>query len=66
MDITCHHMRVTVYSRCVSIQTWEEPAEYEFKVECRDCGEEIDVGEIPDDVEEKEEEWEDDYYEGDL
>ena len=46
METSCPHMRVTVYSRCISVQTWEEPAEYAFKVECRDCGEEIDVGEI--------------------
>ena len=63
--LPCPHRRVIVYSRCVSIQTWEEPAEYEFKVECKDCGEYIDVGEIPKGTEETEEDWED-YYEGDL
>lgn len=66
MDISCPHMRVIVYSRCIAVQTREEPAEYAFKVECRDCGEEIDVGEIPDGAEEKEEEWEDDYYEDEF
>lgn len=57
----CQHMHVNVYSRCVSIQTWEEPAEYEFRVICKDCGEEMDVSEIPDGAEETESEWEPDY-----
>ena len=65
MSMPCLHMRVTVYSRCVAVQTWEEPAEYEFKVECKDCGEYIEVGEIPNGAEESEEDWED-YYEDEF
>ena len=57
----CNHIRVTVYSRCVSPQTYYEPAEYEHKVVCKDCGEEIDVGSIPEGAEEFEEEWYPDY-----
>jgi len=49
----------------VAVQTWEEPAEYEFKVECKDCGEYIEVGEIPNGAEESEEDWED-YYEDEF
>lgn len=59
----CPHDHVTVYSRMVEAQTWEEPAEYIHKVICKDCGEEIGVGEIPDGAEETEKDWESDYEE---
>lgn len=59
----CSHPKVTVYSRLVSSQTWEEPAEYDFKIICDSCGEEFD--ETPEGAKEKEADWED-YYEDSL
>ena len=55
----CTHPEVTVYSRCVSIETWYEPAEYEFKITCDSCGEEFE--DTPKGSKENEMEWED-YY----
>jgi len=66
MDVECKHMRVRVESRRIAIATLEEPEEHEFRASCRDCGAVLELGEIPDGAEEKEEEWEPEYYEGDL
>lgn len=41
-DSACAHLKVTVYSRMVSAETWYEPAEYAFKIVCNECGEQFD------------------------
>ena len=36
---SCKHMHVKIHSRLYRPSTREEPAEYEYKAECKDCGE---------------------------
>ena len=36
---SCKHMNVKIHSRLWRASTLEEPAEYEYKAECKDCGE---------------------------
>jgi len=36
---SCKHMNVKIHSRLYRPSTREEPAEYEYKAECKDCGE---------------------------
>ena len=36
---SCKHMHVIIHSRLYRPSTREEPAEYEYKAECKDCGE---------------------------
>ena len=35
----CKHMHVKIHSRLYRPSTREEPAEFEYKAECKDCGE---------------------------
>ena len=35
----CKHMHVKIHSRLFRPSTLEEPAEFEYKAECKDCGE---------------------------
>lgn len=35
----CKHMHVIIHSRLYRPSTREEPAEFEYKAECKDCGE---------------------------
>ena len=65
MNIDCEHMRVRIESRLISMATLEEPAEYEHRAFCRDCGDVLELGEIPDGAEETEEPWEPEFDEGD-
>lgn len=58
---SCEHMRANVYSRLVSRATLEEPAEYDHKIVCKDCGEGLDI--VPDGAEETEAKWEEDVLE---
>ena len=36
---SCKHMHVKIHSRLWRASTLEEPAEFEYKAECKDCGE---------------------------
>ena len=36
---SCKHMHVIIHSRLYRPSTLEEPAEFEYKAECKDCGE---------------------------
>ena len=36
---SCKHMHVKIHYRLFRPSTREEPAEYEYKAECKDCGE---------------------------
>lgn len=36
---SCKHMNVKIHSRLYRPSTLEEPAEFEYKAECKDCGE---------------------------
>ena len=36
---SCKHMHVKIHSRLYRPSTREEPAEFEYKAECKDCGE---------------------------
>lgn len=42
MDDDCKHMKVTVYSRRIFAATRYEPAEYEERIICRECGKRLD------------------------
>ena len=48
--MTCQHLNVTVYSLLFRPATREEPEEYEEWAECHDCGERIDIEEVPEDA----------------
>ena len=48
--MTCQHLNVTVYSVISSRATRYEPAEYCEWAECQDCGETIDIGDVPEDA----------------
>lgn len=39
---TCLHLRVNKQTRLYAMETRYEPAEYEVRLTCRDCGEELD------------------------
>lgn len=47
----CEHMEVTIYSRLWAMQTLYEPEEYTYKAQCEDCGEWMDVEDVPEDAE---------------
>lgn len=47
----CPHKNMEVYSRLISRATHEEPAEYLEWGECADCGETLDLSDIPEDAE---------------
>lgn len=46
----CPHNNMEVYSRLLSRATREEPAEYLEWGVCTDCGEILDLSDIPDDA----------------
>ena len=43
----CEHMEVTIYTRLHAQETRETPAEYESRAQCEECGNWIDVADIP-------------------
>ena len=47
----CPHNNMEVYSRLISCATREEPAEYLEWGVCTDCGETLDLSDIPDKAE---------------
>jgi hypothetical protein len=47
----CEHMRVTIVSKRVAIATRYEPAEYDQRAVCKDCGEMMDISDIPEGAE---------------
>ena len=48
----CDHKHVTFYSKKAYPAGRYEPAEYDEWAQCDDCGEVMDVSDIPDDAEE--------------
>lgn len=44
----CYHLNVKIHQRLYTAETRWEPAEYEYKAECLDCGEWMDVEDVPD------------------
>lgn len=48
--IACPHAHVEVHSRLYAAATREMPAEYEHKAQCQDCGQWMDVEDIPEQV----------------
>jgi hypothetical protein len=61
MTDKCTHPKVNVYCRLVAHATYYEPAEYEEKIVCRECGVELD--ELPASVVIKEQLWEEEFEE---
>lgn len=51
MNKTCPHMHVEIHTRLLAMQTIDQPAEYEQKAQCQDCGEWMDVEDVPDEAE---------------
>lgn len=49
----CPHLHVTIHRRLYAMETRYEPAEYEYKAQCDDCGEWMETEEIPEGAEEK-------------
>ena len=52
---TCDHMRVEIQSKLACIATRYEPAEYDQRAVCKDCGETMCIEDIPEGAEETEE-----------
>lgn len=50
----CDHRNVTIYSRLVVAATRYEPAEYDEWAVCNDCGERLDISDIPEGADERE------------
>lgn len=57
----CTHPKVTIYSHKVFAATRYEPAEYEEKIVCSECGEELDR--IPEGAKVKDAMWYQEYEE---
>ena len=51
----CEHKITTRYTRLIARASRYEPAEYDYKIICNECGEELD--ESPDGAEETEATW---------
>jgi hypothetical protein len=47
----CKHMTVTTHLRLYAAETLHMPAEYVGVAECNECGEILDLDDIPDDAE---------------
>lgn len=45
--VECYHMHVKIHSRIFARATLYDPAEYEYKAKCLDCGEWIDTEDVP-------------------
>jgi hypothetical protein len=61
MSEPCTHPKVSVYSHLVSRATYYEPAEYEDKIVCNECGHEL--ADVPVDAKVKEWPWEEEFEE---
>ena len=62
----CKHMSVWIESRVVSPATYAYPLESEFRAVCRECGEVMEIEDVPDGAEETEREPEYEYLDGEL
>ena len=58
----CKHTQVTIHSRLFAMETRDQPAEYEHKAHCDQCGEWMDVEDVPDEDEDRDVNNEDDGY----
>lgn len=47
----CEHLNVTVYWRLYAAATLYDPAEYEGKAQCNDCGEWMDPEDVSEEAE---------------
>ena len=50
----CNHNKVTIYSRQTSAATRYEPAEYSQWAQCNECGEVLDLSDVPAGADERE------------
>jgi hypothetical protein len=48
--MTCRHLNVTIYSLISRAATREEPEEYYEWAECCDCGERLDIEDVPEEA----------------
>ena len=44
----CYHMHVQIHRRLYAAETRFEPAEYEYRAYCFDCGSWMDTEDVPD------------------
>ena len=62
----CKHMSVWIETKVASPATYDFPAETMSRAVCKECGESIEIEDIPEGAEETEREPEYDYLDGEL